>query len=192
MISKKRGRPTKRRKVIEKEEKNPEPLPETSVTEVIDEGDKLLQLKAKDLRELGYDTDPFKIKCPIDPETGKPKWAFRACHDMHREKRGGLGTWVPMTRQFMKDEGIELPNNPLPQHTKRGNDNRVFVMDHYICVRPYEVNEVIRKKISEKSTRRVKDSENMEKVAAEIKERLGNRAYCQIMDAVTTIKKRYY
>lgn len=164
--------------------------------EMVDEGDKLLKMKPKEARRLGYE-DPTAMHCKVDPKTGKPQYVFRLCDDKHREVRGGMGSWTPLTHEFMKREGIELPNNPVPVHLQRKDDTRVFFMNMFWAYRPYDVNEAEREAISERSTRNVKRSEDMEQLAEAIKSEFGNQASLQVMDAFVKLRnenhgKRYY
>ena len=158
------------------------------VEKMVDEGEKLLNMKPKEARKLGYE-DPTAMHGPVDPVTGKPKYVFRLLHDMHREKRGGLGSWQCLTKDKMKEEGIELPNNPVPQHLQKANDSRVFFMDMYWGYRPYEVNEAERRIISEKSTRNVKKSENMDLLAENIVSALGKKDGLKVVDAFVKLAK---
>lgn len=173
------------------EQLNPEVNQSNPIETIIDEGDKKLKAKPRDLRELGLNPDPTAVKGPVD-ENGKPKYVFRWCHDMHRKPRGGTGSWEVADWKFIKNNNIEFPANPVSEHMKKQADSKVYMMDHFLCYRPSEVNQEVRSIIHEKSNRHVNESENMDALAEGIRNQFGARESVKIMDAMVKVRGRKY
>lgn len=172
---------------------NVAPVSDNPITETVaDEGDKKLGISRSELRELGLNVDPTEVEGPVD-EDGNPKYKFRWCHEMHRKPRGGTGSWQVADWKFMESENIKLPNNPVSDFCKKKFDSKVYMMDHFLCYRPIEVNKKVRNFIDEKSKGKVQQSENMEAVAEGIRQQFGNNEAVKVMDAMMKVRgKKYY